>query len=277
MTKTQQTIDQTIKPLGKYSEDIDWDVIYRTFHNPKDIAERIAFELIDHKAPVIFCGFPETAAYLATATDVQFVDSSPVVIKRTEQRYPAIQTVTEGDISNILNDTPTKNVVISCRLSAFWQSEKAFEELASAILAHPRDQVLVDFFDRDAVYEGMHIYYHAEAETADSDNDAEKGKVEEEEKEKEKENKQQSGDWDFKQFDENQSNNPSIQIANIDVSYFIDHDGDNINFSYETRRAFFTKMTILDWCTKVFPDYETTLSTALLENDPGFLVSLKHV
>lgn len=267
-------IDQTIKPIGNYSEDIDWDVIYRTFHNPKDIAERIAFELIDRKAPMIFCGFPETAAYLATATDVQFVDSSPVVTKRTEQRYPDIQSVTEGDISNILNDTPTKNVVISCRLSAFWQTEKAFEELASAILAHPRDQVLIDFFDRDAVYEGMHIYYHVEAETADGENnnDAEKGKVEEKEKEK----KQQSGDWDFKQFDKSQSKNPSIQIANIDVSYFIDRDGDDINFSYETRRAFFTKMAILNWCTKAFPDYETTLATALLEEDPSFLVSIKN-
>ena len=270
------TNHETIKSIGKYSEDIDWDVIYRTFHNPKDIAERIAFELIEHQAPMIFCGFPETAAYLATAADVQFVDASPIVTKRTEQRYPDIQRVTEGNISNILKDSSTKNVVISCRLSAFWQTEQAFEELASAILAHPREQILIDFFDRDAVFEGMHIYLHADVEAADADKN-EKPNVEEKVVKEEK--TQPSGDWDFKQFDESQSNNPPIQIANIDVSYFIDNDNSNnndINFSYETRRAFFTKMAILNWCTKTFPNYETTLATSLLEGDPSFLVSLKQ-
>jgi len=259
---------QTIKPVGKYSEDIDWDVIYRTFHNPKDIAERIAFELTDHQAPVIFCGFPETAAYLATASELQFVDESAVVTKRTKERYPDIHTVTLGDISTILKDTPSKNVVISCRLSAFWQTEQDFDELASAILAHPRDQVLIDFFDREAVFEGMHIYYHAEAPEVDAD----------EKNTKEEEGKQQSGDWDFKQFNDSQSTNPSFQIANIDVSYFIENANNrknDINFSYETHRAFFTKMAILNWCTKTFPNYETTLATGLLEGDPSFLVNLK--
>ncbi len=89
---------------------------------------------------VIFCGFPEAAAYLATAAEVQFVDSSPVVIKRTEQRYPDIKRVIESNISNVLKESSTKNVVISCRLSAFWHTEQAFEELASAILAHPRSR-----------------------------------------------------------------------------------------------------------------------------------------
>jgi hypothetical protein len=260
---------QTIKPIGKYSEDIDWDIIYRTFHNPKDIAERIAFELADHQAPVIFCGFPETAAYLAAATELQFVDKSAVVTQRTEERYPDIHSVTQGDISSILKDTPTRNVVISCRLSAFWQTEQDFEALASAILAHPRDQIIIDFFDREAVFEGMHIYYHAEAPEADSEvaeNNAQKEKI------------QQSGDWDFKQFDDVQSTNPAIQIANIDVSFFIENANNSkndINFTYETRRAFFTKMAILNWCTKTFPNYETTLATGLLEGDPSFLVSLK--
>ncbi|WP_299874577.1 hypothetical protein [uncultured Cocleimonas sp.] len=256
---------QAIKPVGKYSEDIDWDIIYRTFHNPKDIAERIAFELTDHQAPVIFCGFPETAAYLATASELQFVDKSAVVTQRTEERYPDIHSVTQGDISSILKDTLTRNVVISCRLSAFWQTEQDFEALANAILAHPRDQIIIDFFDREAVFEGMHIYYHAEAPDTDKNNSQEE--------------KQQSGDWDFKQFDDSQSNNPSFQIANIDVSYFIDNNSNHkndINFSYETRRAFFTKMAILNWCTKTFPNYETTLATGLLEGDPSFLVNLKQ-
>ncbi len=252
---------QTIKPLGTYSEDIDWDVIYRTFHNPKDIAERIAFELIDHEAPVIFCGFPETAAYLATAVELQFVDKSSVITQRTKERYPDIQSVTEGYISSILKDAPTKNIVISCRLSAFWQTQQAFEEIASAILAHPRDQILIDFFDRDAVNEGMHIYYHTDSE------------------------QNETGDLDFKQFDEVEGNNPSIQIANIDVSYNIggiggnsdsDSDSDSdMDFSYATRRAFFTKISILNWCTKALPYYEAILSGSLLEGDPSFLLSLK--
>ena len=223
---------------------------------------------------MIFCGFPETAAYLATAADVQFVDASAVITKRTEQRYPDIHSVTQGDISHVLRDSPTKNVVISCRLSAFWQTQQAFDELASAILAHPRDQILIDFFDRDAVFEGMHIYFHTEAEIDTSDNAVEKVV---EVKTKEVPKKQQSGDWDFISFEENPSNNPPIQIANIDISYVIDDGENEINFSYDTQRAFFTKMAILNWCTQVFAEYETTLATALLEEDPSFLVNLKHI
>ncbi len=245
-------IDHTIKPTGTYSDDIDWDVIYRTFHNPKDIAERIAFEMETLKAPMVFCGFPEVAAYLATEAEVEFVDVSSVIIERTQERYPDIQHITTGEISEILKHNPTKNIVISCRLSAFWQSQQAFEELASAILARPRDQVLIDFFDRDAVYQGMHIYYH---------NDSEQN---------------ETGDWDFKSFEENPSKNPSIQIANIDVSYFVNDTVNDIDFCYETQRAFFTKMAILNWCTITFPDYETTLAGALLEGDPSFLIKLKR-
>ena len=249
------TNHETIKPIGTYSEDIDWDVIYHTFHNPKDIAERIAFELTNHEAPVIFCGFPEAAAYLATATELEFVDSSPVIIKRTKQRYPDIKRITKGNISDILKESSTKNVVISCRLSAFWQTEQAFKELTSTILAHPRDQILIDFFDREAVFEGMHIYYQ------------------------EDETKRNTGDWDFKHFDQISSKNPEFQIANVDISYKITatDKGNDIDFAYETRRTFFTKMAILNWCTKVFPDYETTLATALLEGDPSFLVKLKRI
>ncbi len=277
MTNIKQISDQTKNPTDNYSEEysekIDWDIIYSTFHNPKDIAERIAFELETLKAPMVFCGFPEVAAYLATKAEVEFVDTSSAITARTQIRYPDIQTVTEGEISEILKQNPTRNIVISCRLSAFWQTQQAFDELASAILAHPRDQILIDFFDRDAVYEGMHIYYQVAGESK-TDND------------EQKEKKQQSGDWDFKQFDELQNSNPSIQIANIDVSYFIGSIGDNddnnesddkddMDFSYETRRAFFTKTAILNWCTKAFPDYETTLASALLEEDPSFLVNLK--
>lgn len=95
----------------------------------------------------------------------------------------------------------------------------------------------------------MYIYYHTEADTAELD-----------------------------------EKKAPIQIINIEVSNFIengndgesDKDGDDINFAYETRRAFFTKMGILNWCTKVFPDYETTLATGLLEGDPSFLVNLKN-
>ncbi len=277
--------DQTKKPIDyqqeDYSEKIDWDIIYNTFHNPKEIAERILFELETLKAPMVFCGSPEVAAYLATEAKVVFVDVSSVITARTHERYPDIQHITEGEISEVLKENRTRNIVISCRLSAFWQTQQAFEDLASAILAHPRDQILIDFFDRDAVYEGMHIYYHTETETAVADN-KEKADVNEKvvEVEKEIEKQQQSGDWDFKQFDESQSNNPSIQIANIDVSYFIKNivsdDAGDVDFSYETRRAFFTKTAILNWCTKTFPDYETTLAPALLEDDPSFLVKLKQ-
>ena len=241
--------------FDNYSEDIDWDIIYRTFHNPKDIAERIAFEMETLKAPVIFCGFPEVGAYLATKADVQFVDSSPVVCKRTTERYPDIQKVSKGEISEILKDNPTRNIVVSCRVSTFWQTTEAFDELADAILAHPRDQILIDFFDRDAVYEGMHIYYKTDTESDAEDKQS-----------------QEMGDWDFKQFDVLENNKPATQIANIDISYKVE----DIDLLFETRRAFFTKMAILNWCTIKLADYEATLAGPLLEDDPSFLISLKR-
>lgn len=286
MHTIQHSNDHTIQALGKLSEDTDWDVIYHTFHNPKDIAERIAFELNDHEAEIIFCGFPETAAYLATVAKLQFVDQSSVVTQRTKERYPDIQRIIEGNISNVLTHSPTKNVVIACRLSAFWQTQKAFDELASAILSHPRDQILIDFFDRDAVYEGMHIFYQANVEENDKE---EEGHV------------LQTGDWDFKRFDETPNSNPPMHIASIDISYVLstiidnglnnaavknpnsdnitDNATDNIiantiNFTDEIQQAFFTKMGILNWCSKAFPKYETTLVASLLEDDPSFLVKL---
>jgi len=46
-----------------YSGGIDWERIYRTFHDPVQIAKRVKKELGGTSMPIVFSGFQETASY----------------------------------------------------------------------------------------------------------------------------------------------------------------------------------------------------------------------
>lgn len=231
--------------MDDYSESIDWDEIYSAFHDPKSVADRISAELDDVSAPLIFCGFPAVASYLAAESPVQFVDYSPVITARSRERFPNIQQIVNGEITDVLKDNATQNVVIACRLSAFWQSQKAFDQLASALLASPRKQVLIDFFDRDAVCTGQSINYEAASDT---------------------------GAWNLESFDKIPQSNPLIEIANISVCYAVG----STHFSYEARRAFFKKPAIKSWFKGNLADYSTVIADPLLNHDPSFLLKLTH-
>lgn len=191
-----------------YIESVDWDTIYSAFHDPKGIADRISLELENDASPLLFCGFPETGSYLAAERPLMFVDYSPIITTRSRGRYPNIQQIITGEIAEVLKGTPTRNVIISCRLSAFWQSPQIFEKLSCALLSFPRDQVLIDFFDRDDVHKGMNINFESKAGT---------------------------GNWNFKNITGLPPDDSLIQIANMDISYAVG----STHFSYETQRAFF--------------------------------------
>lgn len=231
--------------MDDYSANIDWDKIYATFHEPEGIAGRISLALEDSVTPLIFCGFPEVAAHLAAESPLQFVDYSPVITARTRARYPSIPRIVTGEISEVLQTDPTETIVIACRLSAFWQSQGVFAQLAAALLAFPRKVVLIDFFDRDAVYAGKRIYYASGTDR---------------------------GRWAFKSFDDLPGCKPPLQVANLNICYTVG----TTDVAYEARRAFFKKAAIGSWCKATFVDYATTISGPLLQNDPSFLVKLTH-
>lgn len=68
-----------------YSGAIDWDRIYRTFHNPVEIAKRVQQELGGIRRPLIFSGFRDTAVYLADMMPVTFVDHSSVITDKAKK------------------------------------------------------------------------------------------------------------------------------------------------------------------------------------------------
>lgn len=229
--------------LDDYSENIDWDKVYSAFHESKRIAARIRDELGHFDVPLIFCGFPEVASHLSAHSKILFVDNSPTITARSRTRYPNIDKVSNEDIFKVLKGNHSDQVVISCRLSAFWQSSEAFEELAESILAHPRKQVLIDFFDHELIKDVDKINFKSDA-----------GK----------------GSWCLKPSDEHHSNNPPIHLVRMDIAYELD----GLSFSYETCRAFFQKAAIEAWCNSAFKEYTVSLTASLLFDDPSFTIKM---
>src|SRR6266478_4183023 len=115
-----------------YSGAIDWDKVYRAFHYPSRVAERILADLNGSADSVVFSGFAETAAFLADKLPVTFVDDSPSVTARARERYPKLGGVLTGDVTQLLALLPATHVAIACRISAYWNSTEQFQRLANS-------------------------------------------------------------------------------------------------------------------------------------------------
>lgn len=228
-----------------YSGAIDWDRIYRTFHSPAHIATRVQEALGGSRQPVIFSGFKETAGHLAAQMPVTFVDYSPVIAEEAKAQYPQLHDVQVGDVTQRLACLPAPNIVIACRISAYWEAIDYFERLVKGVRAHTREHVLVDFFDRALVEAGQRFTFNAEENT---------------------------GAWWCLSLEEQQENGLSVSHATFNVSYDL---GDH-RVSYQGSRCFYGKENVLQWFRSQLPEYEITLEAPLVENDPSFLLRLIH-
>ena len=183
--------------MDDHSGRVGWDDIYRTFHDPADVAER----------------------------------------------YPALERVDRGDVVDVLGADPARSVAITCRLSAFWQTPGALEALAAAVRSHPRDQLLIDFFDRDAVAAGQTLAFRA-------------GTAE--------------GRWEFGRFDPVPKMTPLLHVADMKVAY----ETGRTRIVHEARRAFYRRAEVGRWCARAFPGWPATVSGPLIRDDPSFCLHL---
>lgn len=150
--------------IDLYSGKIDWERIYRTFHDPFQIAQRVKIELGDTRMPIAFSGFSESASYLAHDMPVTFIDYSSSITNNAKKCYQHIDELLVGDITQLLATLPVPRIVIACRVSAYWNSSEYFERLATSLLSLPREVVLIDFFDRDLVETGGSLNFASRGE-----------------------------------------------------------------------------------------------------------------
>ncbi len=227
-----------------YSGKIDWEEIYTVFHSPSKIAEHIIRKLDCNDHPLVFSGFAETAACLANLIPVTFVDLSPSVTARTIQNFSTLSRILTGDVTQLMSSYPTDNVVIACRISAYWGSEE-FDRFTKSLRSFPRKKVLIDFFDRDVVQPGQRVLFESPIG---------------------------GGEWVFLGFEDIEGDMPLISKAKLNFSYSI---RDN-SFSYEGDRSFFRKENIEQWCKAKLSEYRIKISSPLLDSDPSFTLSLTH-
>lgn len=229
--------------IDDYSDNIDWDRIYKAFHDPQAVADRIRRAIEETGSPVAFCGFPEVASLLSAHYPIVFVDSAAAIVARSRARYPEIETVVASEITEFLRTHPVQSVVISGRLSAFWQTPLAFEQLAGAILSHPRSQVLIDYFDRESIFPGLRTSFSAPAG---------------------------QGWWAYKEIESLPGTAPRIHTAKLEIGYSLG----STNFSYQTQRAYFERADMKSWHTRVFENYESAVHAGLIQNDPSFSIKM---
>lgn len=227
-----------------YAGTIDWEKVYSAFHSPFRIAERIIYELDGDNRPVVFSGFAETAAYLASQMPVTFIDLSPSVTTRASELFSALNAIRTGDVTHFISSYPNSNVVIACRISAYWGSEE-FDRLSKSLRKFPRKKVLIDFFDRDVVEPGQRITF---------------------------ESSEGNGEWTFLDINDCESTIPPISKAKLSVCYSL---RDN-PFSYEGDRSFFRKDDIEKWCRVTLPEYKARICAPLMDTDPSFTLDLAN-
>lgn len=234
---------EVVMTLDLYSGAMDWERVYRTFHDPARVAVEIDRALCGGNGPVIFAGFQETASHLADAYPVTFIDYSPAITAHARQQYPDLEAVLTGDVTRLVGTLAHPHVVIACRLSAYWDSQTDLERLADSLRTAPRDTVLIDFFDLDQIEPGQRFLF-----------DAADGR----------------GEWEVLELVPPAGKEPDFNRVKMRVSYrFDDH-----SFSYVGARSFFRQQAIRRWSESNFPDYTLALGPPLLDRDPGFSLRL---
>lgn len=229
-----------------YDGSIDWDAIYRTFHSPVQIAERIRKELGEDCGRVLFSGFLESASLLAKDCSLVFVDSSSTITVRAQEKHPSIGHVYRGDVTEIVGDCEAENVVIACRISAYWDDESFFMRLVESIKKYPRNLVLIDFFDREQVALQSQLSFA---------------------------NYKETGLWKVLSIEDAGQNDFPLSRVNMKVSYEMYQQ----QVEYEGCRSFFRKKDLLGWFEEVLPLYTVTAKAPLLVNDPGFVLKISPV
>lgn len=230
-----------------YSGAIDWDRIYLTCHGADAIAARLA-ELLGPQdgstnAPVLFAGFAATAARLAETHPVTFVDLSPVVVAQSRARYGALGEVVEADILDALERSDAPDVIISGRLSAFWDDPDHFETLALALCAAPRRRVVIDFFDRACAVSGQTVTFGGGAAR---------------------------GQWRFLRTHRHADGPPSVCRVDHAIRYDLGED----LIESEAQRSFFDASQIALWARARLPGLSVHLHPPLFEGDPSFALVL---
>lgn len=150
-----------------------------------------------------------------------------------------------GDVTQLVATLPAPIIVIACRISAYWDSADYFERLTDALRSFPRQQVLIDFFDRDLVVPAGKITFEVE---------------------------NGSGVWDFMEEVNSIGTEPAICKLKLKVSYAL--SGKSV--SYEGYRSFFRKDGLQDWFQTQLKDYDVRLGKPLIDQDPSFTLKLSQ-
>lgn len=237
-------------PLSKdalYTGDIDWDRIYRRFHDPADIAERINQALQgDANSALAYAGFAETGLLLAQQRAVSFIDHSPFIANSARTRHPSFTDVHTGDITERLASLRHPLVVIACRISAYWDHPSFFERLATSLLAFPRQTVLLDFFDRGQIRVGNQQPFA---------------------------NGEDKGLWTYLGIEPPVAGEPQIFRSHVRVAYSLGHQA----IHYEGDRCFFEQDNIARWATSRLKGFKAELGPSLMAGDPSFSLKLARL
>ncbi|UTW08068.1 hypothetical protein [Pseudomonas benzenivorans] len=224
-----------------YGGAIDWNLIYRTYYPLDDIASAVMRRLPsgDH-APILFSGFAEVAELLSSHRSVQLVEYSRYMIDRARLECPAIGSVVHGDILEHLVSSEAKVVCIVCRISANWHSPACLDRLLDGLIRHPRERVLIDFFDSAAIEKRARVETGAGAQAAS---------------------------WSIKQHHCLDST-LGMHLTRWRGRYQINQSA--LNYSADI--ASFGKRKIAAYMKQRLADYDVGVEDSLVPSDPSFLV-----
>jgi len=228
-----------------YNGSWDWERIYRDCHHAHSVAEEVHRILGPDRERVVFAGFPATAAELARTRPLTFVDRSNDVVNAVKAAFENLAELAADDVLLRLERDDARHVVISCRVSAFWDNQDSFERLRAAILAFPRTRVVVDFFDAGLAQAGQVLSFGRPPA---------------------------SGTWRIQAVRiEPTTFGPTIYRLRHDVFYILDQ----AHLEYTAERSYFSAADVLAWAAQCAPDYYAAIAPPLISGDPSFTLVLR--
>ena len=227
-----------------YRGDLDWDRIYRFCHGADAMAKAIGKALGAGRERVLFAGFPPVASALVRERPLTFVDRSAVVTAAAASIYPNLSASVTDDVLSHLAACVAPHVVISGRVTAFWDSAGAFDALRAAVLSSPRECVVVDYFDAALARKGRRFDFGAPPT---------------------------SGRWRILSIAQCDGVGPRIARVRMRVAYTLDQDQQ----VFEAERSFFHAGDVLEWAVGSLPGYRALIAPPLIPGDPSFTLILR--
>ena len=161
------------------------------------------------------------------------------MVEAARREFTHIGRITHGNILDVARLCPSKVILVTCRISAYWHHSEDLQQVLNAVSLNDTQLLVIDFFDVTKM-----------------------------------ESTPTLGDISFSSLKPVSVNEHRASLANDCIPTLVKvagaYDCSDARYCFEETRAYYSKQGLLDGVRVRLPDYDVCVEPPIVVGDPGF-------